>query len=294
VYSKLSSISSESFPTQGNPNLNPQVSVNYEVGAKHQFLPTAAANLTFFVKDVYDYPSATRVDPVSGTDIQSYFVYLNGHFSRSKGVEIELEKKRSHHWTAKLSYTYQQTKGKSSNPTEEEALQELGGSTETRLSEEFVSWNRPHKLTGNFDLRFDEDAPRGWTWLRRTGINVFVQGESGRAYTPQDLTGANTGLPYSMNAPVQVTTDLKINRWFKMMNRRFDVSLQGTNIFSNHIIYRVDPTTGLGYVYGDGKYNPSNPADYKNLTPNNIVGTLDDPSNYGPGAQWRLQLDVDL
>ena len=68
VYSKLNSISSESFPLQGNPNLNPQVSVNYEVGAKHQFLPTAAANLTFFVKDVYDYPSATRVDPLSGIE----------------------------------------------------------------------------------------------------------------------------------------------------------------------------------------------------------------------------------
>ena len=47
VYSKLNSISSESFPVLGNPNLNPQVSVNYEVGAKHQFLPIAAINLSF-------------------------------------------------------------------------------------------------------------------------------------------------------------------------------------------------------------------------------------------------------
>src|SRR6185369_17919333 len=87
VYSKLNSISSESFPLQGNPNLNPQVSVNYEVGGKHQFLPTAAANLTFFVRDVYDYPSASRVDPIGGSDISSYFIYLNGHYSRSKGFE---------------------------------------------------------------------------------------------------------------------------------------------------------------------------------------------------------------
>ena len=65
VYSKLTSISSESFPLLGNPNLNPQVSVNYEVGAKHQFLPDAAVNATFFVKDVYDYPSATRVHAAS-------------------------------------------------------------------------------------------------------------------------------------------------------------------------------------------------------------------------------------
>jgi outer membrane receptor protein involved in Fe transport len=292
VYSKLNSISSESFPLQGNPNLNPQVSVNYEVGAKHQFLPTAAANLTFFVRDVYDYPSATRVDPLSGTNIQSYFVYLNGHFSRSKGVEIEVEKRRSHHWSAKVSYSYQQTKGKSSNPTEEKTLQEIGGSSLTRLSEVFVNWNRPHKLTGNLDVRFDDGAPAGLGWLRQTGFNVFVQGLSGRAYTPYDLARQNPiGLPYSKNAPFQLTTDLKINRWFKVMTRRFELSLQGTNIFDNHVIYRVDPVTGRGYVWGQGAFDP---AHVHGLDEYVKTGTVDDPSNYGPGAQWRLQVDVDI
>src|SRR5439155_15937616 len=59
VYSKLTSISSEAFPLLGNPNLNPQVSINYEVGAKHQFESGAAVNATFFVKDLYDYPVST-------------------------------------------------------------------------------------------------------------------------------------------------------------------------------------------------------------------------------------------
>ncbi len=292
VYSKLNSISSESFPLQGNPNLNPEISVNYEVGAKHQFLPTAAANLTFFVKDVYDYPSATRVDPLSGTNIESYFVYLNGHFSRSKGFEIEIEKRRSNHWSGKISYSYQQTKGKSSNPAEEKALQEIGGAAETRLSEVFVSWNRPHKLSVNFDLRYDQDAPAGWRWLKQSGLNVFIQGQAGRAYTPYDINRQNQiGLPYSMNAPFQTTTAVKVNRWFRAMGRRFDVSLQGTNVFNNRLIYRVDPITGKGYVWGQGAYDPTYVHGLNDYV---RTGTVDDPSNYGPGAQWRLQLDVDL
>ena len=292
AYSKLNSISSESFPLQGNPNINPQVSVNYEVGGKHQFLPTAAANVTFFVKDVYDYPSATRVDPVSGTNLSSYFVYLNGHFSRSKGVEIELEKRRSHHWAGKLSYSYQQTKGKSSNPTQELALQQIGGSSLTRLSEVFVSWNRPHKITANFDMRFEDEAPRDWPMLRRTGFNVFVHGESGRAYTPSDITNQNpAGLPSSMNAPFQIGTDIKFDRWFRMMGRKFDVSLQGTNVFNNQIVYRIDPITGKGYVMGQGLYDPTQ---IRSVTDYTISSSLSDPSNYGSGAQWRLQLDVDF
>jgi hypothetical protein len=292
VYSKLNSISSESFPLQGNPDLNPQVSVNYEVGAKHQFLPTTAANVTFFVRDVYDYPSATRVDPLSGTNLQSYFIYLNGHYARSKGFEIELEKRRSNYWSGKVTYSYQQTRGKSSDPNEDRALQELGGSTETRLSEEFVTWNRPSKLSASFDVRYDDKTPGALGWARRMGLNLYVQGESGRAYTPLDIHGINPiGLPNSKNAPMQVTTDLKLNRWFLIGTRRFDISLAGTNIFNNYIYNRIDAITGLGRVWGQGQYDPNNVS---GLTDYTKVSEVDDPSNYGSGAQWRLQLDADL
>jgi hypothetical protein len=291
VYSKLNSISSESFPLQGNPNLNPQVSVNYEVGAKHQFLPTAAANVTFFVRDVYDYPAATRVDPLSGTNLQSYFIYLNGHYARSKGFEIEVEKRRSNHWSGKLTYSYQQTRGKSSDPNEERALQEVGGSTEQRLSEEFVRWNRPMKLTANFDARWDDKAPQHWAVLQKVGINLFGQAQSGRTYTPIAAgSGDVVGLPNSRNAPSQFTLDLKINRWFLVGTRRFDISVAGTNVFNNYSINVVDPFSGQGLSWGDGQYDPRFFTGFNNFTRS---GTVDNPSNYG-GSQWRMQLDVDL
>ncbi|MFN8587708.1 MAG: TonB-dependent receptor [Candidatus Eisenbacteria bacterium] len=293
VYSKLNSISSESFPLQGNPNLNPQVSVSYEVGAKHQFHPKAAANISFFVKDVYDYPASTRVDPVEGTNLASYFIYLNGHFSRSKGFEVEVEKRVSNHWSGKLSYSYQQTKGKSSDPNEDRVLQEIGGSSETRLSETFVRWNRPHKISASADVRFDKETPPTLRFLKQSGLNLFMQGSSGRAYTPYSATGDRTvGEPYSENAPVQITTDVRFNRWFKVGTRKLDISLQGTNIFSNRLIYRVDSITGRGYVWGQGQFDPNNVT--RTLNDYTYISTLLDPSNYGPGAQWRLTLDVDF
>ena len=291
VYSKLNSISSESFPLQGNPDLNPQISVNYEVGGKHAFVPTVAANVTFFVRDVYDYPSAQRINPLTGSDISPYFLYLNGHYARSKGFEIELEKRRSNRWSGKLVYSYQQTRGKSSDANEERALQELGGSSETRLSEEYVRWNRPSKLTASFDVRWDDKAPRHWGIVRRTGFNVFVQAQSGRSFTPLAASsGDATGLPSSRNAPIQPTCDLKVNRWFKLNDRRFDLSMSGTNIFNNLQINRVDARSGQGLLWGAGSYDPrvlTGFGEYER------VGQVSDPSNYG-ASQWRLQLDVDL
>jgi len=298
VYSKLASISSESFPLLGNPDLNPQVSVNYEVGAKHQFLPTAAVNVTFFQKDIYDYPSATTFKRSQGASLVDIFVYLNGHFARSKGFEIELEKRRSNYWSGKLIYTFQQTKGKSSDPNEQRVVEESGGNAaETRLSETFVSWNRPQKLTLGFDLRYDDRAPEHFGWLKHSGLNVYVQGQSGRAYTPVFPTTAGTvsspqaATPYSRNAPFQITTDLRVNHYLRFSGHRLDLSLAGLNIFNNFLIYRVDPVTGKGRVWGEGSYDP---ALFPNVDQYTYVSQILDPSNYGPGAQYRLSLDYDF
>ena len=292
VYSKLTSISSESFPLLGNPSLNPQVSVNYEVGAKHQFRPGTAANVTFFLKDIYDYPAATTFKRSQGASLVDIFVYLNGHFARAKGFEIEVEKRRSTWWSGKLSYTFQQTKGKSSDANEQKVVQESGGdAAETRLSETFVRWNRPHKLAVNLDLRFDRDAPARFGWLGQTGLNLYVQGQSGRAYTPVTPYSDQAAEPFSRNALFQTTVDARINRWFRFGGQRLDLSLAGTNIFNNRIIHRVDRVTGRGRVWGEGEYDP---FVFPNLNDYVRVSQVDDPSNYGQGVQWRLQLDYDF
>jgi len=298
VYSRLTSVSSESFPLLGNPNLNPQVSVNYELGAKHMFLPSAAANLTFFVKDTYDYPTATLFaggEAAAGEVPKPTFVYLNGHFARALGFELEIEKRRSRYWSGKLIYTYQQTKGKSSDANEQKVVQETGGNAaDTRLSETFVSWNRPHKLAAIFDVRFEKTAP--WSWVRYSGLNLYIQGYSGRSYTPQNLITDQAGEPNSKNGPFQTTTDLRLNRSVHLFTRRLDFSLVGINIFSEHIINRIDPVTGLGRVWGQGSYSPENPR--FPTTPATIAylkqSAVDDPSNYGDGVQWRFSLDYDF
>jgi hypothetical protein len=292
VYSKLTSISSESFPILGNPDLNPQVSVNYELGGKHQFLPTAAINATFFVKDIYDYPAATSFQRTQGTSLVPFFVYLNGHFARSKGFEVEFEKRRARYWSAKLSYTYQQTKGKSSDANEQKVVQENGGdASETRLSETFVSWNRPHKISLGVDLRFDEQTPDRWSFLKHSGFNVFLQGESGRPYTPISPISKQTGEPNSGNGPFQMTTDIRVNRWFKAGGQRFDLSFQGTNVFNTLVVNRVDRVTGEGRVWGVGEYDRRY---FPLVNEYTRVSEVEDPSNYGPGAQWRLALDYDF
>jgi len=158
-----------------------------------------------------------------------------------------------------------------------------------------VSWNRPHRVAVSFDLRFDNGAPERWGFLKHAGLNAYVQGQSGKPYTPIDALTKKTGEPYSRNAPFQMTTDLRANRWFLLGKQKLDLSLSATNVFNAHLINRVDAVTGVGRVWGVGQYSPSFLG---NITPSALQyahdGEVDDPSNYGPGAQWRLQLDYDF
>jgi hypothetical protein len=219
-------------------------------------------------------------------------VYLNGHYARSKGFEIELQKRRAHYWSGRLAYTFQQTKGKSSDPNEQKIVQETGGdAAETRLSEAFVRWNRPHKVAASLDLRFDEETPRDWAWLKHAGLNLYLQGESGRAYTPINITSEQAAEPFSKNALFQITLDMRINRSFKVGQNRLDLGLNGTNVFDNRLINRVDRVTGRGRVAGAGEYDRRLFRDVNDYV---LVSEVDDPSNYGPGSQWRLSLDYDF
>ena len=62
-----------------------KVSINYEVGGRNQFATYAAANATFFMKDIYDYPVSTLFTRTQGADLVPILVYLNGHYARSPG-----------------------------------------------------------------------------------------------------------------------------------------------------------------------------------------------------------------
>ncbi len=320
VYAKLNSISSENFPFQGNPSLNPQVSVNYEVAGETEFMKGVAGKVTLFQRDVYDYPNSVTITPQSGTitsGLRRYSIFVNGSFARSKGFEIELDKRRLKRWGSSITYSFVQTRGKESDPNENRQLAEIGSSGGGSLLERFVDWNRPHKLSASFDLRFDKDPPAAAKWLHDSSVRLYVNGQSGRAYTPRDSTNNfDLGAVNSKNGPIQLTTDLTLSRGFKLFGHKTELSVRGNNIFGAKLVYNIDPITGKGYKMGSGLFAPGyilrrypipvrrseesdqafaqRQAERENNVTKYIIGTLDDPSNYGAAAMWRAQIDVDF
>jgi outer membrane receptor protein involved in Fe transport len=256
VYSKLSSVSAEDFPLIGNPNLNPEISVQYELGARHQFTKTLAADLTLFYKDIYDYPSSTQFSVLG---VGQFLIYRNVDFARSRGIEISIKKNRSKYFSGSLSYSYSIATGKSSDPNEAKLIEEAGGSVgtyEPELDEGFLYWNRPHKLNITMDFRIPGTGTPpsllGLTLPRDSGLNIQWLIQSGRAYTKHELD-QEVGELYAENGPYDNIVNLRADKTFHMGGRKLKFFLNVRNLFNNRSMRRFDRDYGGPYELGKGE-----------------------------------------
>jgi outer membrane receptor protein involved in Fe transport len=295
IYSKITSVSSESYPRIGNPNLNPEIAVQYELGARHQFTNDMAGDVTLFYKDIYDYPTATPftlqagIDPSTGQPLlTTFFIYRNVDYARSRGVELEFKKRRTNNLSFGLSYTYSLATGKSSDPNAAKLVQEAGGDfSEANLGEVYMWWNRPHKLTSWMEYRVPLDAPPadwgkfkippGWS------IYFYWYITSGEAYTPQDSEGRNSAEEYSRNGPYESQLSMKLTKVFKLpYSRRLELVLQGWNILNRKNPMQVDPETGEPYEPGIGTMSRNNSLYYRTQYGN--------PAYFGVPRNFRLAI----
>jgi outer membrane receptor protein involved in Fe transport len=293
VYSKLSSVSSEQFPIIGNPNLNPEISVQYEIGARHQFTQNVAGNITLTYKDIYDYPTSVRFTPLSGGDL---FLYINRDYARSRGIEVEIKKKRTGLVGGALSYTYSIATGKSSDPNAQKLVQESGVDVktgETSLAEEYLWWNRPHKLNISLRLGAGSDQRPELFGLRLPSdwnLNIQWNIQSGKAYTPTK-DERETGKDYSRNGPADDIVDLRFTKYFKVGASKAKVFLDVKNLFNDRRVRRIDRETGEAYQAGKGTYRfYPNDSEWEILRK---IYATEDPSIYGASRQARLGLGME-
>jgi outer membrane receptor protein involved in Fe transport len=295
VYAKTGSQSAEEFPRIGNPNLNPEVSVQYELGAGHTFHEDMAVKVSMFYKDIYDYPTSATVSLADRTTSRSsYFVYFNRDYARSRGIELELKKNKAGgrvSWNA--SYTYSLVKGKSSDPNNLALVRATGGDArETNLDEEYMWWNRPHKFTAWLDYKVakgDKTANLAGVHLpQEFSVNLYWLVMSGRAYTPQDTFGQDTGPSYSKNGPIETTLNGTIRQGFRFAGHKWEATLQGWNLTNHRTVLVIDPVSGNRYRIGEGslEHSTANPAW--------LAARYADPSMRSAPRNIRLGLGVEL
>lgn len=210
-----------SSPRFGNANVNPERSIQYELGLQQQLTEDFKFDLTGYYKDVRDY---IYTQTVYTNDAREYSVLTNLSYANVKGMTLSFIKRRSPGGllSATLDYTFQVAEGNRTEPDEDLFFSEAAGKqTETYLVP--LDFDRSHLINGTVTL----SEPRDWA------VGIIYNLQTGSPYTPTLPTSFST-ITYeqtSATKPFQWNVNLKLEKFFKVGD--FDLSLfvQVENLF---------------------------------------------------------------
>lgn len=279
VYAKLSPANAQSsFQRFGNPNLNPETTVAYELGLRTQFTNDDVLTITAYYKDIFDYIS-TRTARITTARFatQRFITYVNTDYARSRGIEVEFKKRIAKWFNGSASFSYAIVTGKSSSA--DEGVLVLTGDLDETIKEEFVSWDRPFTASLSTNFYVERGKPLfGFAPGILDDINFYVRFffQSGKRYTPALFTGnfSTDGRPdyeflrRERNSRVGddwMWMDINLEKYFAVGGLRFSVFMEINNLldFKNSAI--INPVTGRAYEFGDPIPNSWNDPNYPDL-----------------------------
>ena len=265
VYAKLSPSSAQSsFQKFGNPNLNPETTVAYELGLKTQFSQNDVLTLTAYYKDIFDY-IRTRTAKITSARFatQSFITYANLDYARSRGLELEYKTRMGKWFTGMFSFSYAIVTGKSSSA--DEGVLILRGDLDENVKEEYVSWDRPITASANLNFYVESGKPLfGFGEGILDDYNLYIRAffQSGKRYTEYVFTGSydTDGRPEYVSDKKNRNgktgddwfyIDLNFEKYFKFAGLKFSFNIEVNNVFDFKNSAIINPVTGEAYEYGD-------------------------------------------
>ncbi len=286
----------------GNPNLNPEVTVAYEVGWKSRITADFGFTLTAYYNDKFDYIVSRQIIIADQTGrLTEKTFFINQDYARVRGVELTFNKRIGRFLAASLSGNYQIATGKS-NSAAESALQIKQFGFVTTSKEQFLAWDRP--FDAKFQLTFTPDTIP-ILGMRMKGWRAFISAtyKSGLRYTPCEFTGTNdlgrplyesiSNRPYSEIGSSWFWADIRVSRDFHFGEGRFvSLSLEFQNVFNNKNSQIINGVTGTAYRDGDAVpiewRDPSYPDPQDNGLPPTNPARYMQPRHMFAGVLFRF------
>ncbi len=265
VYAKLDPLNAQSsFQRFGNPNLNPETTVAYELGLKTQFSNDDVLTITTYYKDIFDYVNTRTAKIVSPRfSTQSFITYVNSDYARSRGIELEYRKRIGKWFNGNASFTYAIVTGKSSSA--DEGVLVLQGDLNESIKEQFVPWDKPLTASLSTSFYIEKDKPLlGFAPGILDDYNIYLRCfyQSGKRYTPAVFTGFTdeqgraeyeyvTNERYSEIGDDWFWIDLNFEKYFQLVDVKFSVFVEVNNLLDTKNSAIINPVTGEAYELGD-------------------------------------------
>ena len=208
---------------RGNPDLEPEKTIAYEVGIIQQFTDDLTVDITGFTKDINNLVSSVHVDI---TNDYSYFI--NDIYGRVQGFELTIRKWRTGNSpvSGMLSYTYSVAKGKGSS-------RNLGYLTYYRQQPEVteshpLSWDQRHIVSAALDIQLPFSS----------AVNFVGRYASGLPYTPNPRAPIKPAIN-SKRYPATYNVDALVSKRSRIGGITYTFFADIRNIFNTQNLYNI-------------------------------------------------------
>ena len=216
----------------GNPDLEAEKTVAYEIGVNHLLSTNTAIDFTFFYKDITDMSETVTVGPTVESNPQggdNYVTFMNMGYGNARGFEINLKRRHFNNWHYHAAYTFMVARGFSSNVNEGNLRR--FDDEEYPTQQFYLDWDRRHSflLTGGYSIASN--------WR----IDVAMSYATGAPYTdPKSLSPK----PARNNArfPSISNVDVEVGKWFEIFELNTQVYLRIMNLFDQRNLVNWDDT----------------------------------------------------
>jgi len=275
--------------TIGNPNLEYEKTIQYELGVNTQISEYVVIDLSGYYKDQYDLIS-TSDERWKNLSLDRY---VNLDYGRMRGFELSIEKRPSHHYALTFNYDFSYAFGKASDQhaNQQARLRNIP----YNYDEHALNWDETHKLNAYLTIQYAKtEHPRllGLTMPDDWMATVQWEFGSGLPYTPSKYTtgieNANLILPNSARLPWRERTTFKFEKYYSLNEKKGTKFLFGftvNNLFNKRNVQAVYTETGSPTE----AVHPLNPS----YNPNDNRQTYDSNArNFEPGRQVLFRVGM--
>jgi outer membrane receptor protein involved in Fe transport len=249
----------------GNPDLNPEVDISYELGLKSQLSQNDALQIAAYWKDKYDFitTSSVLIKDVTGREV-SRSIRINSDYARVRGVEASYTKRIGKWFEGNGSISYSTATGQSSSASQNIA-DVLATGNSVSAKELPLAWDSPLDAKAYALVKWnDKEGLWGHRWLNK--FSIYTEGilRTGRRYTPYLFKGYEeySGRPiYEQDNNVNNRNsklsdpnwwvNMSVRKWWTIKRVELSLSAEVNNLFNVKNTAIVNPVTGRAYRDGD-------------------------------------------
>jgi hypothetical protein len=302
-------------------DVRPTRTTQYEIGFTQQLGDRASFDITGYYRDIKNQVIFEQFDTRPPSVLGSYFVFTNGDFATTKGVEISFILRRTKRIQMNASLAFQDAQGTGSFPNSNRGIVGAPLDGVTRFKPAYVSpleYNNSVRGNVNLDYRFGVDD--GGPILSQLGLSILGTFASGHPFTrgtgAADLEGdarnrqpveaLNTSTtPWTYQVDLRIDKTIRFAEWLAA-----NIFVQVINLFDTRNVSNVflrtgsttddgvlsNPTLGGSLVHTYGQqyadvYRAINIDYYQRYQ--NAIGLNTFPLFYGPPRQIRLGLRLE-